>query len=242
PEVEAFLVIPTNVQLKPFPAVHFIHWLETEAIDSNRSQFLTLSINLAEQGYLSILPTCFWSLDKQKYKENPQLYYEKWWKTEYQNDAELCCRQIEALNLTQEILLSRQDVDKERIGLVAHDFGAMFGSLLPTFGDQFRSFAFMATTGRFSDWFRFGSTLNQNRLSKYVEQMSFVDQITNSDKLSDKPKFLLVGDDDFYVPKEQALEFFNQLPEPKEIGWYHAKHAMNSLAFKDLMKWILKTV
>lgn len=240
--VKAYLVLPRNSIFRPYPAIHFIHWLEPEALDSNRSQFLNYAKILVEKGYISILPDCFWSVDKDKYQQDPQYYRSKWWKTNYQEDVELCKRQIMELMLTQEILLKQEHLNTRRIGLAGHDFGAMFGCLLPTLGYKFKSYLLMAATGRFSDWFRFGSTLNEDELGAYKSQMSFIDPQSNIHKLGNANKFFLFADDDFYVPKAKSLEFFDLATEPKEIKWYDAKHSMNTDAFSDLTEWILKTV
>ena len=57
--INAYLVIPPGN--RPFPAIHFVHWLNLKAVNSNRLKFLPCAKELAQQGYLSILPDAFWS-------------------------------------------------------------------------------------------------------------------------------------------------------------------------------------
>ncbi len=109
--VSAYLVVPPGTG--PFPAIHFIHWLDTHASDSNRTQFLPHAIELAKQGYLSILPDTFWSTTPSIFEENPVL----WWKTEVEYDIELCRKQIVELLRTHDVLLQRDDIDHGRIAL-----------------------------------------------------------------------------------------------------------------------------
>ncbi|MCE7733483.1 MAG: alpha/beta hydrolase [Candidatus Heimdallarchaeota archaeon] len=230
--VSAYLVIPSGTG--PFPAIHFIHWLETHADDSNRTQFLPHAIELAKQGYLSILPDAFWSTTPSKFEENPVL----WWKTEVEYDTELCRKQIVNLLRTHDVLFQRDDVNQDRIALVAHDFGAMFGSLLATFNKNYKTFVFMAATGRFSDWFKFGSKFSPEEMKPYIESMSFLDPVTNISNIKDKKILFQFADDDFYVPRDKALELYDAAGEPKEIRWYNAKHSMNESTFVEMKTWV----
>lgn len=230
--VSAYLVIPDGTG--PFPAIHFIHWLETHADDSNRTQFLPHAIELAKQGFLSILPDAFWSTTPSKFEENPVL----WWKTDVEYDTELCRKQVIDLLRTHDVLLQREDVIQDRIALVAHDFGAMFGSLLATFNKNYKIFVFMGATGRFSDWFKFGSKLSKKQMLPYIEVMKFLDPVTNISNIIDKPILFQFADDDFYVPRDKALELYNAANEPKEIRWYNAKHSMNVSTFNDMKIWV----
>ena len=230
--VSAYLVIPEGNG--PFPAIYFIHWLETHAYDSNRTQFLPHAIELAKQGLLSILPDAFWSTTPSKFEENPEL----WWKTEIEYDTELCRKQVIDLLRTHDVLLQREDVIQDRIALVAHDFGAMFGSLFATFNKNYKIFVFIAATGRFSDWFKFGSKLSKKQILPYIEAMKFLDPVTNISNIKDKPILFQYANDDFYVPKDKALELYNAAGEPKEIRWYKAKHSMNETTFTEMKRWV----
>ena len=93
-------------------------------------------------------------------EKNPVL----WWKTDFDFDKVLCQHQIIELLRTQDLLLSRPDVEKSRVAYVAHYFGAMFGCLLPAIQNVYKTYVFMAATPRFSDWFRFGSNLEETLL------------------------------------------------------------------------------
>lgn len=226
----------------PFPTILFIHWLETNADNSNRKQFLQLAIELAKKGYLSILPDCFWSLEKEKFAKNPSQYTKKWWKTDIEHDKMVIRKQVKELLSIQDYIATKEDVDKERIGLVAHDFGAMFATLISTINPVYKSYAFMALTPRFSDWFRFGSKLSDDELRPYIDALSFLDPITLSSSLEGMDGLLLFADNDFYVPMENAKKFYNSYAGSKEMRIYQADHGLNANAFEDLRKWILNSI
>ena len=57
----AYLVRPAEEGGKDLAAVLFVHWYETEAKDSNRTQFLKEAIQLAGRGVVSLLVETMWS-------------------------------------------------------------------------------------------------------------------------------------------------------------------------------------
>ena len=230
------LVIPDDSSVHP--CIEFVHWLEPEAQNSNKSQFLPHAKELAKEGILSILPDAFWSTKPEDFKKNPKL----WWKTEYEFDKNLCIKQIINLLRIHDYILSLDAVDKNRIALVGHDFGAMFGAILLNFIKNYKAFVLIAATTNIHHWFKFGSDLSEEELSIYSEQMKVFDPINYIDMISPSPILMQFALDDFYVPKEVAEDFYSKAKHPKELLWYHAKHGMVKQTFEDMKEWILKNL
>ena len=238
--VNAYIVKPA-IEGK-YPGINFIHWLETEAVDSNRNQFLPHAKELARKGFVSIMPDCFWSLDKDKFKENAKQYTDNWWKTNFEKDSEIVKNQLIELICVHKILVSLPEVDSTTKILAAHDFGAMTGSLLKSLGYGSDYYVLIAFTGRFTDWFRFGSKLPEEdpvKFEEYVHRMEFFDPINHIQHLDPSPILMQFGDDDFYVPEVKAKELYDKAGANKEIKWYQAKHGMNSQTFEDMKTWII---
>ncbi|MHA2502939.1 MAG: dienelactone hydrolase family protein [Candidatus Kariarchaeaceae archaeon] len=233
--VSVYLVIPDGEG--PFPAIHFIHWLETHARDSNKDQFLPMAKELAQQGIVSILPDCFWSVDKDIFDKDPTSYTSKWWKTDKDHDLTLIKNQLIELKIVEDYLLSLTIVDRTRVSLGAHDFGAMFACLLSQLGYSYRSYAFMAMTAHFSDWFRFGSKLSEEELASYIEALAFTAPIEAISELPSGSVHLGFASNDFYVPLEVAERIVNATQEPT-VKHYEAEHGMNEDAFTDLKNWL----
>lgn len=231
-KIKFYLVIPKT--LGPYPVIEFIHWLETDAENSNRLEFLPSAIELAKEGYLSILPDAFWSTTPEEFKKNPVL----WWKTDYEFDKNLCLKQTIELLRIHDYVSDLKNVNTNRIALVGHDFGAMFGAILLNFIDSFKAFVIMAATTKFYHWFKFGSKLNKMELEEYGEKMQIFDPKNYVKNLSNSPILFQFADDDFYVPKEIAEEFYQSASDPKELRWYQAKHGLNKQAIDDMEKWI----
>jgi hypothetical protein len=57
----AYLVEPSKGTVKRGPGLLFVHWYETDAPDSNRSQFLREAVPLASDGVTSLLIDTMWS-------------------------------------------------------------------------------------------------------------------------------------------------------------------------------------
>jgi esterase/lipase len=218
--------------------IEFIHWLETEAEDSNRTQFLSHAKELAKYGYTSILPDGFWSTTPEKFKKNPKL----WWKTEYEFDKNLCVTQIINLLRVHDYFTSLDNVNSNKIALVGHDFGAMFGCLLINFVKTYKAFVLIAATTRFHHWFRFGSKLSEEELKDYGEKMSTFDPINYISSMTPNPILMQFALDDFFVPKEVAKNYYSSANDPKELLWYEAKHGMIEQTFTDMKNWIKKSL
>ncbi|MFW9997133.1 MAG: alpha/beta hydrolase family protein [Candidatus Odinarchaeota archaeon] len=234
--INAYLVSPAEEG--SYPGIFFTHWLEPEAEDSNRTQFLEMAIELGQKGVISILIDAFWSTTPEKWKKNPILP----WVTEYEHDRDLCIKQVVELLRAFDVLLVQPSLDTSRIAYVGHDFGAMFGALLTTMGVPVNCWALIAGTTSFSDWFRFqsspGTEIDPVTFQNYVDQMAKFDPVKHTVNISNV--LFQFATNDFYVPKHKAMEFYEAAKEPKEIRWYVADHGMNEQSFRDLQDWLLE--
>jgi dienelactone hydrolase len=113
-EVEAFLVQPREPG--PGPGVLFLHWFDTEAPDGNRSQFIDEAFALAKRGVASLLPqgSFPWASDP----------------SDAARDAERIGKEVVRHRRGLDLLIGQGGVDPGRIGLVGHDFGAMYAAAL----------------------------------------------------------------------------------------------------------------
>jgi cephalosporin-C deacetylase-like acetyl esterase len=235
-EVLAFLVKPKAKG--KYPGVVFLHWLENHAENSNKLEFLPMAISLAEKNNIvSILPDAFWSTTPEKFKENPVM----WWKTEFQHDFELNKRQLLDLLQVIDFFESLDIVDKNNIGFCAHDFGAMFGTLLANYKPNFKTYVLMALTGKFSDWYRFGNKLETiDEFLSYTKKLSEFDPVSNIDKINENSIYFQFALNDFYVSVEKAFELMEKAKKPYKVSWYKTGHGMNQSSFVDAEKWLIE--
>ena len=122
------------------PAILFLHWLDTEAPDGNRTQFLDEAIGLArEQGVVSVLPQ-----GQFPWLGGP---------VDAASDAERIRAEVARHRLAIDMLEERPDVDPARIAMVGHDFGAMHGVILAAEDERIAGAVLIAATPRWGDWF-----------------------------------------------------------------------------------------
>src|SRR5262249_42318928 len=110
--VKAYLVAPEGKG--PFAGVLWVHWLGGPAT-TNRTQFLSEAASLAPKGVVSLLVDAMWSA--------PKWYEGRVPDEDYDNSI----RQVIALRRAMDLLASRPEVDKARLGFVGHDYGGMYG-------------------------------------------------------------------------------------------------------------------
>jgi dienelactone hydrolase len=109
----AYLVVPST--RGPHPAALMMHWYAPEEHDSNRTQYLSQAVALAKLGVVSLLPETMWSEPK-------------WFPTrDRANDYEASVLAVKNIRRELDLLLSQPGVDKKRVALIGHDFGAMYG-------------------------------------------------------------------------------------------------------------------
>lgn len=221
----AFMVRPERGE-EPFAAILYVHWYESEAPNSNRTQFLGEAIDLAGRGVVSLLVETMWS-DRDWFIKRSQA-----------GDYDASLQQIAELRLALDLLLAEPGVDAGRLAYVGHDFGGMYGISMGASDQRPKAYVVMAATPRFPDWFLYYPPLEGDEREAFIQQMAPLDPITNVAALAPAPVFFQFATDDPHVPKQRAEEFFAAAAEPKQVGWYQAGHALNEQADADRRAWL----
>ena len=217
----AYLVEPTNS--KKGPAVLFVHWLETGAPDSNKTQFLREAIPLAEEGVTSLLIDTMWS--------NPKWFFTR----DSSRDLEESERQVNDLGKALDFLLKQPKVDLKRVAYVGHDFGAMYGMVLASRDKRVRWWAFQAATASFSDWFLFLPKREGADREAFIAKLAPLDPAKHIGNAT--PVLLQFGKKDQFVPEARAKVLIDAAQDPKLL-WYEAGHALNDIAVEDRLAWL----
>ncbi len=220
----AYLLRPTGEG--PFPAILYVHWYEPAAADSNRTQFYEEAQTMAKRGAVTLLIETAWS-DREWFLKRTQA-------DDYQASAE----QVVELCRATDLLLGQASVDSERFAYVGHDFGAMYGVLMGSVDPRPSCYALMAGTPRFSDWFLYYPRLDGDAREAFIRQMAEIDPIGQVAELAPAPLLFQFAREDVHVPIDRAEQFFNAAEEPKQLGWYDAKHGLNAQATADRIEWV----
>lgn len=222
----AYLVEPKTK--KRGPGVLFVHWLEPEAKDSNRTQFLEQAVSLAQSGVHSLLIETMWS--------DPEWFRKRSRAQDYDNSV----KQVKELRRALDVLLAEPQVDRKRVAYVGHDFGMMYGAVLAGADKRVKVWALQAGTTSLSDWFLLGPKIDGETRRRFIERLAPLDPVRYIGKASPAPILMQFGRADRYVPEAKAKEFFSAAGEPKTILWYDAGHGLNAAAVADRTAWLRK--
>lgn len=220
----AYLVVPQQQTKRP--AILFIHWYEPPNPTSNRTQFLAEAVTLARSGVISLLPATLWS--------EPE-----WFKLRRrENDLQASVEQTRDLRRAMDVLLSQPGVDANRVALVGHDFGAMFGAILANVDRRAKFYALQAGTGRFHHWYLFGPPMPEPARTAFMSQLKAIDPVEHISQAGDVPVLFQFATADKFVPKDKAEEFIAAAPKSAKVLWYDAGHGLNEQAVEDRIQWL----
>jgi dienelactone hydrolase len=220
----AYLVVPKGAA--PHPAALMVHWYEPESANSNRTQYLDQALDLAKVGVVSLLPETMWS--------DP-----KWFRArDRAQDFDASVRTVKDLRRLLDVLMAQPNVDKSRVALVGHDFGAMYGAILITADKRPTLYALQAFTDTMSHWYLYGPKMPDSERGAFIARLKPLDALEHLGKASPAPVYLQFGTKDFHVPKERADRIVSATGNPRKVDWYEAGHGLNADAIRDRMEWI----
>lgn len=199
----AYLVEPAAKTAKNRPAILLVHWLETDAPDSNRTQFLPEAIPLADDGVTSLLIETMWS--------NPKWFLSR----DSSRDVEESERQVRDLGTALDFLLKQPHVDPKRLAYVGYDFGAMYGMVLASRDKRVKAWALQAGTASFSDWFLYYPKREGANRQAFIDRLAPLDAVKH---IADATLLLLqFGTKDPFVPAARANLLIDAAHEPKTV-------------------------
>jgi dienelactone hydrolase len=188
------------------PAVLFLHWLDTEAPDGNRTQFVDEAVGLArDRGVVSLLP------QGQFPWEGPP--------TDADADIARIRAEVERHRAAVDLLAARPDVDPARIGLVGHDYGGMHGVLLAADDPRIAAGIFIAMTPRWGDWNLAFFPIAGDRFD-YLRALGPFDPVTRIGELAPRPVWLQFAKNDFYIAPMSWYELHRSAGDPKQLHAY----------------------
>jgi dienelactone hydrolase len=222
--IKAYLVAPA----KPgsHAAILYVHWFG-DPETTNRTEFLTEAVGLAERGVVSLLVDTMWS-------------HKGWWRDRKpETDLAGGVHQVIELRRAFDLLLAQPGVDPTRTAIVAHDFGAMFSAVMGAADRRAKAYVFLAPTPRLSDWYLFN--VKPASVEDYKKELAPLDPISAVGKLAPAPVFYQFATKDKYVPAPRPQEFYDATAARKLMGTYEADHDLTPTEVgADRVAWLAK--
>jgi poly(3-hydroxybutyrate) depolymerase len=211
-EVEAYLVRPA-IAPGPSSAAGLVmwHWLDSEAPDGNRTQYLDEAADLAAAGAVCLLPQ-----GRFPWFSPP---------SGAAADRAAILAEVGRLRAGLDLLAARPEVDAGRLGVVGHDFGGMLAAVEAADDHRLRALAIVAATPRWGDWFLVFWDIAEDRID-YLREMRSLDPIEVIDRVASAPILFQFGRSDFYIAAMSGLEFQGAAPPGSELLAYDTGHDM----------------
>lgn len=222
----ATLVTPGAAATNPRPAVLFVHWYEPPRPTSNRTEFLAEAVELAKDGTTSLLIDTPWAA-------------EQWFPTrDSAKDYDFSVKQVKEIRRALDVLMLQPNVDKTRVALVGHDFGAMYGALAAAADPRVTAFVYMAGTSSFTDWFLFAPKREGAEKEAFVAKLAPLDPIKYLPRISPRPILLQFGSKDHFVKNDAANAMADAVTGPKTVKTYDFEHELTYQARLDRLAWL----
>jgi cephalosporin-C deacetylase-like acetyl esterase len=222
----ATLVSPATPPRGAQPVVLFLHWYEPPRPTSNRTEFLAEAVEFAQTGIVSLLVDTPWAA-------------EGWFpKRDAARDYEFTAAMTKDVRRALDVLLAQPGIDKTRVALVGHDFGAMWGALAAAEDTRITHLVYMAGTRSFSDWYLFTPKKEGAERDAFVAKMAPLDPIVALGKISPRPVLLQFGTKDQFVKNEAAQAMADAVQGPKTLKTYEFEHELTYQSRLDRLAWL----
>jgi dienelactone hydrolase len=146
-----------------------------------------------------------------------------------------------------DVLLTRPDVDGDRLGLVGGSYGGAIGALVAGVEPRLRAVALRVPDGGFVSYFTdpegpgLPEDVSPADATRWLVAMSAVEPACYVAE-AQAPFLLQFGREDRLVSETRARALVDRIPSEKEVRWYEAGHALNDEAATDRNEWLDRTL
>jgi len=238
--VPAYLVMPTGDG--PYPAIIWGHWMMDGSPLRNRNEFLDEALVLARSGVVSLLIDA--PMVRPGYKEKSIKDDPLGWAEQSSEDDR---REVVDLRRGVDLLISRRQVDRHRIGYVGHSFNAHAGAFLAGVEKRITCFVLMAGSYNDEEFLRNANSgpalqwkqqVGKESFEQYVREYKWDDPASFVGHTSGQSIFLQFATGD-HVSREQAQNWLDAFSaKDKKMQIYEAGHALNAAARIDRDRWL----
>jgi dienelactone hydrolase len=234
--VSAYQIVPKG--RGPFAAVVFGHWG-----NGTRGEFIPDAKAYACTGVVSLLPDYAWERPRPWYSEiddfaHPDL------------DRKARISTVIELRRAIDLLLTRTDVDPNRVAYVGHSFGAQWGAILSAVERRVKATVLMAGVAEEADlWAQsdnptlveLRARLPKGQLETYLNVLHDVNAINYVRHAQPNALLLQFANFEQYFDRASMERYASAAAEPKTVLFYDSAHELNDpQAFEDRFDWLAK--
>jgi dienelactone hydrolase len=217
--VHAYVVRPGGRQPDHAAAgILFLHWFAPGTTGADRAEFLSEAVALAEAGTVSLLPQQTFPWDANPVGDARDIATIK---------AEIAVDR----NLIGWLAGDHQ-VDPARIGIVGHDYGAMYGAVLADTDGRVRTAVAITPDATWGNWFvKYWLGYTGDRAADYQALFASLDPIGHVNRLGSH-LFLQFADHDIFIDAATRQAFMAAAPHAAVVV-YPADHSVMVQTAKD---------
>ncbi len=227
-QTRAFIIKP----YKPQPnlaAVMFVHLLGPPP-DNDREEFFEDALELADANVMSLLVEAPWA--------DPE------WFPSRKLDADIpnVLKYAALLQGQFRYLVAESKASPQKVAFVAHDFGAMYGTLLLKSEPAIHHAVLMAAVPGFADWFLLGRKLSPADEQAYRKKTVEISASRYLHCSKTTNVLFQFAESDRFVSRKQADEFVASAPAQKQVLWYAGGHELQGVSRKDRIDWLKRQI
>ncbi len=221
--VQAYLVRPAGaLKRHSAPGVLWLHWLGE--INNDRSEYLPEAITLAGEGVVSVLPLGYFP-----WVPNPD---------GTTGDVTLVENQVAAFRRALDRLAAVRAVDDDRIALVGHDYGAMYGALLADSDHRISTMVLQAPDALMGNWFaQFWLQLEGPERDAYLALFDDLNPVDHAARLGDQV-YIQWAEEDFYIGQDVRDAYAASSPDAVTKLYPRQDHEFRDSARVDRLDWL----
>jgi dienelactone hydrolase len=233
--VPAFLLIPDG--RGPFPGVLLLHGMPSSA-----RGMLPEAERLARLGAISLAITAPFARSHRIGVQGGLNFDER--------DRDEQIQLIIDLRRGVDLLLSRPDVAKDRLGFVGISYGGAQGGLFAGVETRIKAYALVVGDGGLVSHFTgsndrnagYLKSLPPERVKRWLAIMEPIEPIRWVGRAAPAHLLFQNGRSDTKVPPADGRAYQEAGSEPKKLLWYDAEHGLNGEAVRDRYTWLAEQI
>jgi acetyl esterase/lipase len=221
-DVPMYVVEPSDRRGHARAGILFLHWFAPGTVGADRTEYLAEAVKLAKAGTVSYLPQGGfpWLADP----------------VGTDADARAIRGQLAVFRTLLHRLAGRDDVDRKRVAVVGHDYGAMYAALL-AHDDAVHATVLETADSTWENWFlKFWLGFEGEEAARYTATFAGLEPVDAVHGLGSR-LYLQFADDDFFIPEEVRASWAASAAGAK-IDVYAAEHELNTAAATDRQAWL----